>query len=469
MPKLLERPLVWSLLVLALNLVLRGLYLGNPDIGLDEPFTLFRAQKSYGELIADLAQNNHPPLFESMVWVWLRVVGFHKEALRLLPMALSTCAALALLHTGRKHFSLFAGVIAALLFTFSNYHFYLSHELRSYPLFALVTALSLHLYFNLLNNERPPKRDWLLQGAWGALLLYTHYFGAFVILAQVLHSLFILRKKEFVLAQIKAGLFTAVLYVPQVYMVLNRWVDKVEGGHWLGRPSVQELFNVLSKFMNAPVLTVLALLIGIVGLYLARNKNYAGKTKALIMLFPGMFLAMWIVAQALPIFQDRYISFTMVGWFLVTGLALDQFPKWIKLGAAALLVLTMAITVKYRPYNGQWTKEMVALVKEEKQEDTDVFIYPHWSVACFSYHYNLEHFSNYQGTEELFKKENIHFIHSSHDPLIEERINQGRKVILINFEGPIASRAAEFENVDVRVEEKDRQGVAIVEPKKAED
>lgn len=462
-PPFTDRPIFWAILLLVINVVLKGIYLGHPDIGLDEPFTLFRAQKTYFELIADLADNNHPPLFESLVWLWLRIVGFHKEWLRLLPMLLSTAAALAIFHTGRKHFSLFVGVTAALLFSFSNYHFYLSHELRSYPLFALVTTLSLHFYFRMLASETQNSKAWLLQGFWGAILLYTHYFGAFVILAQVAHALLVARERKLTLTQVKAGIFTTVLYLPQIAMVLDRWVDKVEGGHWLQSPSMAELFNVLSKFMNAPVLTLLALILTVVGVFLASKRHGQNKVYALLLLFPGMFVLMWVVAQFLPIFQDRYISFTLIGWFLLIAIALDQLPKIGKLVLTLALVGTMATTVSYRPDNGQWTKEMVALIHAHKSSETDVYIYPHWSVACFSFHYNQDYFNDYRNTEDLMAEEAIFFLRSGNDPKIQESLLQGRKVILINFEGPISESLKDFEGFKTSIIEKDRQGMAIID------
>lgn len=461
---LLQQHFIWALGLLFLNILSKSLFLGSPDIGLDEPFTLFRAQKSYAELINDLANNNHPPLFESLVWVWLRIVGFKTAALRILPMLLSSAAALSIFYLGKKHFSLYVGVVAALLFSFSNYHFYLSHELRSYPLFALVTTLNLNYYLGLIQGEKQKKHSWIIQGMLQALLLYTHYFGAFVILSQLAHSLFVLRNRAMVVAQLKAGILTAALYVPQVWMVLDRWVDKVEGGHWLQSPSIPELFNVLSKFMNAPVLTVGALILGGVGGYFALQGKFKSKVSAVLFLFPLSFVLMWCVAQFLPIFQDRYISFTTIAWFLFTAIALDQLPKWPKLLMAISLVVLMATTVSYQPNNGQWTKELTQVMKEHKGEHTDVYVYPHWSIPCFSFHYDIGYFSDYLHTEELLQKDGIHFIHSKDDPVVAQSLENGSDVILINFEGPISEKAKDFGHLNIQIIEKDRQGLVVIRP-----
>ena len=379
-------------------------------------------------------------------------------------MLLSSAAALCIFQLGKKHFSLFVGVVAALLFSFSNYHFYLSHELRSYPLFALVTTLNLGYYLGSLKIVQQKRYAWFMQGVLQALLLYTHYFGAFVILSQLAHSLIVVRNRQVVISQIRAGVLTALLYIPQVWMVMGRWVDKVEGGHWLQSPSIAELFNVLSKFMNAPVLTVGAIIIGVVGGYFALKKESKHQVSAVLFLFPLSFVFMWCVAQFLPIFQDRYISFTTVAWFLFTAIALDRLPKWPKQVATISLVVIMGITVNYQPENGQWTKELISLINKHKQENTEVYVYPHWSIPCFSFHYNLSYFSDYLHTEDLLEEEGIHFIHTHEDPVVEQSLEKGLNVILINFEGPVSEKAKDFGHLSTQIFEKDRQGLLLIKP-----
>ena len=461
-----KNPVFWVVLISLVNIVSKSLFLNYPDIGLDEPFTLFRAQKSYPELIADLARNNHPPLFESIIWVWIRIVGFNAAWLRVIPMLFSTLAALAIFRLGKKHFSLFVGVLAALLFSFSDYQFYLSHELRSYPLFALFTTLSLHQYLDFIDNKGHNKY-WIGLGVLNALLLYTHYFGAFAILTQVIHCFLVLRKRQKSLDFIKAGLLASAIYSIQAIMVFGRWAEKVEVGHWLSHPSIDEIFNVLGKYLNLPLIAFLSICFIVFGMFRLYGKGQLNKSMVLLGLFPGAYLLMWIVAQGLPVFQDRYASFTIVGLVLLMAVSINQLPRLPKLIVAGIFILGMVASVNYKPKNGQWTAEMSEIIKSKKDSNTVVMVYPKWSYHSFSYHYNLDYFRNYTNTTKLLRQDNIHF---SSEPKFDWAIKQlkrGNRVIFVNFEGSIAEIGKDYGGFyDIEIIDKERQGLLIISPKK---
>ncbi|MGB0429342.1 MAG: glycosyltransferase family 39 protein [Bacteroidia bacterium] len=464
--------LIWGLSILAINVAIKAIFLGFPQIGHDEPFTLFRVQKPYTELIADLASNNHPPLFESIMWVWLRLVCFNASLLRIIPLVFSSVAAMSIFWLGKKHFSLFIGVVAALLFTFSDYHFYLSHEIRSYPLFALLTVLSFNVYFslidafkNLTSANKLDKQVWKYLASFtilSTLLLYTHYFSATIIAAQLFNTIVVVQNRKLNFHLFKSLLVTFILYLPQIIMVKTRMATKVEGGHWLASPGAEELFNVLRKFFNLPLLAVAGITLSILAFWLARKAPYFKKLLGIGLLFPGVYIGMWLLAQWVPVFQDRYISFTIIGAFLLTAIALDHLPKIIKLSIACLLIISMMFLVKYQPNNHQWVPEIVQIINKEKTENTKVLIYPKWSLQCFSYHYNLAHFNDYQHTKALLAQENIFFGFEQNASNLISQSKENEKFIIINFEGSISELAKDFRHLKPRIIDKERHGVMIL-------
>jgi hypothetical protein len=472
-----DQVFIWALVIFLLNLTIKGLFLEYPDFGHDEPFTLFRVQKTYAELIADLAANNHPPLFESIMWVWLRIVDYNPVLLRVVPLIFSSAAAVALFWFGRRHFSLFVGAVSALLFSFSDYHFYLSHEIRSYPLFALLTVLSFDFYFRLIDKsaksqdpdfKRKSNVYLLALILVNTLLLYTHYFSATIIVAQLFHALAVTRNRKLTLRAV-LGLFSVIaLYIPQIISVKNRMVNKVEGGHWLANPGLEELFNVLRKFFNAPALVTGALILVFASFWLAKKAPYFKKQLAIGLLFPGIFIGMWILAQWIPVFQDRYISYTTIGVFLLGAIALEQLPKPLKIPSAALLIVSMALLVNYQPTNKQWVPEMVEIIKNEKTANTKVYIYPSWSLQCFSYHYDLKYFKDYEQTRSLLAEENIILGHKQSVADFISRSKETEKFIIINFEGPISELAKDYGHLNPKIIEKDKHGISILQLKRFE-
>lgn len=467
-----DHVLIWAIVIFLLNLTIKGLFLEFPDFGHDEPFTLFRVQKTYAELIADLSANNHPPLFESIMWLWLRIVGYNPVLLRIVPLLLSSTATVAIFWFARKHFSLFVGVVAALLFTFSDFHFYLSHEIRSYPLFAFLTVLSFDFYFRLIdksiasqnrNFKRKSNIYLLTLVIVNTLLLYTHYFSATIIIAQLFHAIVVMRNRKLSLRVGLSLLSIIVLYIPQIISVKNRMVDKVEGGHWLANPGFEELFNVLRKFFNTPAIVVVSLVLTIASFWVARKSSSNKKQLAIGLLFPGIFIGMWVLAQWIPVFQDRYISFSTIGAFILCAITLEQLPKAIKITSAALLIVSMALMVNYQPTNKQCVPELVEIVRKEKTENTKVYIYPSWSLQCFSYHYNLEYFKDYKQTRSLLADENIILGHKQSVDDFISRSKETEKFIIINFEGPISELAKAYGYLNPNIIEKDKHGIMVVQ------
>lgn len=425
--------------IFLLNIIIKGLFLHEPHFGMDEPFTLFRAQKRYGELINDLARNNHPPLFESIVWVWLRIVGYHTVALRILPLIFSALAATMLFRLGQRYFSYFVGLLAALIFTFSVMHIYFSHELRSYPLLALITATSLYIYLkgnNQTNNSNKSNSWWWSLAVVNTILIYTHYFGVFLILAQGIHALLFSETQKTRNSFIKSVCITAIAYLPQVMLVYSRWAEKVQKGHWLDVPGTGAIFNQLSNFLNLPTLSFLSVLILLSGLYFVKKESYKQRgIRLLLILFPGVFILMWLLSQWRPVFHDRYLSFTTIGLFLMLAVVIDNYPKKIKVWVGALLVIAMAFTTEYKPITNQDIPGLIAEMNDLREPNDRVLLYPQWGVQCFSFHYDIEYFKDYNHVNERLAKDGIVVSYNINPKRVVAEANATHKLIIMNYEG----------------------------------
>lgn len=424
--------------VFLLNIIIKGVFLGEPPFGMDEPFTLFRAQKDYLELINDLAKNNHPPFFESIMWVWLRIVGYKVVLLRLVPLVFSSLAAAMLFKLGQRYFSFFAGLLAALLFTFSRMHIYFSHEIRSYPLLALLSIVSIYIYLkrNNQNDGESSNSWWWSLALVNLLLLYTHYFSVFLIAAQGIHVLFLAEHKSTRTAFIKASVLAAIGYSPHILLVFSRWSDKVQNGHWLNVPGADALFNQLSNFLNVPTLSFIALLVLLSGFYFVRKDSYSQRgLKLLLILFPGVFVLMWGLSQWLPIFHDRYLSFTTIGLFMMLAVVIDNFPKMIKTWAGVAIVIAMAATTEYIPITNQEMEKVVETLNAEREEGDHVILYPQWGAQCFSFHYNLEYFKDYEKLDTRLKTDRIHLSYHMSPERIKSEAAKTSKLIVVNYEG----------------------------------
>ncbi|MCB0736266.1 MAG: glycosyltransferase family 39 protein [Bacteroidetes bacterium] len=422
----------WLVLVFGINIILKGLFLGIPDFGMDEPFTLFRAQQTYPELIQLLANNNHPPLFESLMWLWLRIGGYDVVWLRIIPLVFSSLTACAIFYwlkraSGSSHLAL----VAALLFTFSNQFIYFSHEIRSYPLFSFLTVLVILLFENLLNSASRKNILWL--GVVNAILLYTHYFGAFVVVVQVLYVLG--WKRSHFKWLVISGLISIVIYLPQVYMTLNRVVAKVESGHWLAEPGIGNLFNLLKKFTNSPVISIILLLIVIVGLIMgwkSASTRMKQSIRIQLLLFPGVYLAMFFASSQFPMFHDRYVSYSVVFLFTLVASAIAVIPhKKVKILLGMLTLLPMLISTNLKPEHGMAYAQVIEEIEPYRTPNSIIISAPIATYIQLGYYLNFEHFKDYKNTLKLFEQDGVIFQQKPTIQTINPYIKKANRVILL--------------------------------------
>jgi mannosyltransferase len=220
-----------TLLIVLLGTALRFHALDRQSLWDDEMSTLQTISLSGAGLRHRFATyETHPPLYFAQLRVWQRFFGGSLTALRAnsafwgsLSLPLMYAAGLALAGSS-------GGLWAVALLAVSPYHLLYSQELRPY---ALAVSLGLIAFIFLEWARRRPKswEPWIgLTAAWTALL-YTHYWGAFVIVGQGLYAAWstpAVRARLALCAMLVAAIFAPWCFVLReqlgVIGPLNFWV-----------------------------------------------------------------------------------------------------------------------------------------------------------------------------------------------------------------------------------------------------
>src|SRR2546423_2092555 len=178
---------VWATLALvtAAAAALRLPYLGNQSLWYDETFT--RAIVTMPQL-ADVwhgvkSTEGTPPLYYLLTWGWGKLFGIHSDAaLRATSgLAGAACAPAAFLALRRLAGGR-AALAAAALAAASPMLVWYSLDARAYSLLVLLSLVS--IWSTSLVLERPTARrfaGWMLAAA---AVVWTHYFGAFLVVAE---------------------------------------------------------------------------------------------------------------------------------------------------------------------------------------------------------------------------------------------------------------------------------------------
>jgi hypothetical protein len=175
--------------VLALTLaafLLRLWGIDGENLWWDEALSVYRAGSTWPELVTNTiriqgteTKDLHPPLYFVLLRLWMLGAGQSEFAVRALScvagvLLVPLAAVLAARLMGRR-----AALPAAALAAFSPFAVWYGQEARMYTLVPLLSALSVYLLLRALQERR--LRFYVAYLAATVALLYTHYFGLFLL------------------------------------------------------------------------------------------------------------------------------------------------------------------------------------------------------------------------------------------------------------------------------------------------
>ncbi|MFQ5858220.1 MAG: glycosyltransferase family 39 protein, partial [Anaerolineae bacterium] len=234
----------WLLLaVLLLAVGLRFFRLDGQSLWYDEGTSVALAGRSLPIITGSAAADIHPPFYYYLLHGWTSLAGFSPTAVRSLSALIGTTLVALTWVLGRQLFGSTVGLTAAFLAAVSPFQVYYSQETRMYVLVAMLGALSMVLAVELarrwvlgigywilatkdpISNTQYPIPNtqypilWIAYVIVSALVLYTHYFGFTVLLAENLAiGLWVLfgwrRRLGFAVRWAVAQVAVALLYVP---------------------------------------------------------------------------------------------------------------------------------------------------------------------------------------------------------------------------------------------------------------
>ncbi|MFN6963233.1 MAG: hypothetical protein ACK4S4_05635 [Pyrinomonadaceae bacterium] len=327
----------------------------------DEIFGLDAAARSWGEMLRFIALDLvHPPLFYILLKLWVGIGGESVAWVRLLPFVLSLLAVIPILQLCRElKLSRLATVVAFAAFAVNGSLIKYAQEVRMYSLTLLLAALSYWLFARFFFRG---KNIWLLTAV-NVLLVYTHYFGWFVVLSEALTIA--------LLQRIKIGKFltsaaiTLLAFLPWTWAIWRAasTVDVAASASqnigWIDRPGIVQLFDLAFDliepfyfqqsssdastliFITAPLLIILA---AAKLIYLRRLAASADRTVfcflAIVAVTPvaAAFAISWLAPHS--IWGTRHLTAAFIPITILAAIFLTEIgDRWIR----RLLLYTAAL------------------------------------------------------------------------------------------------------------------------------
>lgn len=440
------------LLLVLVNIFIKSLYLVSESISHDEPFTIYHAQFDFFSLIHYLKNYNNPPLFEVILHFWIKYFGISAESVRILPMLFSSFSVFFIYKIGKDFFDEKVAILSSVLFTFSIMQIWYAHDCRVYSLFLLLTLISFYFFFKLLKEEKLSKVNFFLFVFVNVLILYSHYFGAFIwVLEGLIILIFYLKNRSVLKSFVMAVVISAMAYVPQLLILFERFFDSAKNGTWLKAPiGLESLYNMIWSFSNAPVVAVICIALLVIAsikfLFFTNRQMQNSFTTYVMIWFFFPFVFMFLISYKIPMFLDRYLIFITPAFYILLALGISfLFPrKIIYYTAAAVLIIAFGFSSSFNPDKKRMVKETVDFIRSKKDDKTIVLVCSPDFMTNFAYYYNQNYFkqidqkSEYGKLEGSLKNENIYFINRL-DPTIYEKINAFDKIIYLDAGADFAS------------------------------
>ncbi|MGZ4925275.1 MAG: glycosyltransferase family 39 protein [Halobacteriota archaeon] len=397
--------------------LLRLYHLGTQSIWWDEAFSVWISQLSLSQIVQRTAVDVHPPLYYFILHYWIAVFGSSEIAVRSLSALFGVLAIPAIYLVGRQLFDKEAGLVGALILALSALNIWYSQEARMYSLMVLLALLSMYFFIRFVQGGTVTTSVGYVAST--TLLVYTHNYGWFVVVAQNIYllTLFVssrdhvsrLRPRHWALLQ--ALLVT--LYVPWIpFLGLQLSHASAELSH-IAPPTLRTVFNVFIGYAGMDVL--FALFVGLSLFSLFTYQKYRGvmgwkaPLKALqsyawdvrvANVEPVYFLVVWlltiniaplIISVAVqPIYQNLYTIAASLALYLLVAKGIRNINhRYAKVAVIGLVVALMAVPVhtSYTTVIKPQAREATSFIDTNAKSGDVVLISPIGHSLVFA-HYN---------------------------------------------------------------------------------
>lgn len=308
----------------------------------DEIFSVHAAEHSWKTLLPFVAQDLiHPPLFYLVLKVWTNMGGESLLWLRCLPVAFSIVAVIPFLLLCRELNLQFLSIsIAFTFFACSGALIKYAQEVRMY---SLLLCLSLFSIWMFLRFFRRGKNIWILTAV-NILLVYTHYFGWFVLVGEVLATLIFQRIK---IRQVATMFGIAVVsFLPWAWAVGTASANGAalsENLGWIAKPGLGDVFGIVFTviepfyyqqssidpethlYITLPLLLIVVVAAGL--FYFDRSRNQKKPELGLLAMFFGIPIVLALFASwifPVSIWGSRHLIIVFAPAFLMFGVMISE-------------------------------------------------------------------------------------------------------------------------------------------------
>jgi uncharacterized membrane protein len=337
--------------VATLFIFVRLWHLTDSCLWFDEIFSVHAATNDWSNFLTFIAQDLvHPPLFYILLKLWLAIGGESLLWTRLLAVvfAILSIAPFLLLCRELKlsNTQILIGFIA---FAVNGSLIKYAQEVRMYSLLVFLSLTSMWLFVRWQHNAKARLIGLLIVNL---LLIYTHYFGWFIVITELC---IVIWRRDRIKNFLSQTAFLFVGFVPWAILVFNEWLENSglsQNIGWQSRPNLWQFFSSLHQPFYFPTsnleatvillsLPILLISLGlIINEFVANRRNTNLQILAAFVVIPVAlaFIAGWILP--ISIWGIRHLTVVFVPYFILAAIAISNF-QWKSIAISAILILVI--------------------------------------------------------------------------------------------------------------------------------
>ena len=291
-------------------LLLFGFYyflrdLNGLGLWVDEGWTVrVTGSDSLADVTQWVANDVHPPLYFYLMYGWRQIVGntvFEFRYLTILTILLSTAV---IYRLGKTLYNERIGQFAALFYILHDLVWVLGRETRQYSLLQLLAALTVWQYWRFW--QKPTRQRGICFVISGSALLWTNYWGEFVLLAIGLHVILTRRHtmKPYLIALGGIGLF----FLPWLPTLYHQLTYEIPHGIGHALPATQTGYlTLIYQLIGVPeILWLLLLGAGVLTIWQTKpSRNWLHSTSVL----PALIISLTVGCTILINYEYPILSF----------------------------------------------------------------------------------------------------------------------------------------------------------------
>jgi uncharacterized membrane protein len=447
------------ILIFVLGALLRFYGLDREGIWYDEAVSVAVSKTGFGGIIKWVFNNTaetNPPFYYMVLSLWIPVFGDSEAVSRFPSAVFGSLSVLAMYAVGRRLFDKKTALVAALILALSAFHLRYAQEARGYTLMVCLILVSYYSFLRLTTGKS--KLYAAVYVVSTALLVYTHYYGTMIILAQNIFCFTLLLRKRKIGeiglgGWIKLQAMTGLVLLPGL-VFLAVIALKIQKGFWVPEPDSEAIWQFLIIYAGSIYLLIVFLVFSVyaaAGLMKGKPAQVKkpGKTSAEPARAAGLsegeklyMLLVWMVVPVLvpflislvssPILIFRYTIGASLSFYLLASRGAARLNNvWLVSSAALLIIILSFFSIKNYfkyPQKHQWREVMNDIEARSKYGDVIVVFPSHESVTA-------EYYSRDKGMRIIPVKDkfpyledlggnNLWFVLHAH-PLNRERTRQG--------------------------------------------